>query len=104
MTENGVVRIMANPAYSRSVRFTPNELIGQLRTFTAQTNHEFWPDDVSLLDTKVFASDRIHGSKQISDLYLLAVAAKHGARLATFDETIAVSAVMSANQTHLCAV
>ena len=52
---------MANPAYSDSVRFAPGDLIARLTAFAAQTDHEFWPDDVSLRDPEVFLADRIHG-------------------------------------------
>lgn len=93
ITENGVVRIMSNPGYSQRARFVPGDLISRLRTFAEQTNHEFWPDDVSLRDTSVFATDRLHGSRQLTDLYLVALAVKHGGKLATFDKSIPLSAV-----------
>src|SRR6185295_2055444 len=76
LTENGVVRVMSNPAYSQCAQFTPGELISRLRTFATQTNHEFWPDDVSLRDEAVFASDRLNGFRQLTDLYLLGLASK----------------------------
>jgi uncharacterized protein len=104
LTENGVVRIMANPVYSQSVRFTPQDLISRLNSFATQTNHEFWPDNVTLRDVGVFAGDRIHGSSQITDIYLLALAVKHMGRLATFDERIPASAVCSATKSNVCTV
>jgi len=55
LTENGVVRIMSNPGYSQKTRFTPGDLIGRLRTFAGQSDHEFWPDDISLREEKIFA-------------------------------------------------
>src|SRR5471030_827235 len=77
LTENGVVRIMSHPNYSRQTRFTPGDLIGRLRTFAGQTDHEFWPDKIFLCDEKVFATERIHSSPQLTDLYLLALAVEH---------------------------
>src|SRR5277367_6406511 len=62
LTENGAVRIMSNPNYSRKARFTPSDLIGHLRKFAGQSDHEFWPDDISLRDEVYFVSDRIHSS------------------------------------------
>lgn len=44
------------------------------------------PDALSLLDTKRFA--RLPAPKHLSDLYLLALAVKHGGRLITFDARI----------------
>ena len=104
VTENGVVRIMSNPNYSKLAWFTPGDLISRLETFARQTNHEFWPDDVSLRDNAVFKTDRIHSSRQITDLYLLALAAKHDGRLATFDQGIPISIVSIAKIGNLCVV
>ncbi len=104
LTENGVVRIMSNPDYSGGAHFTPGDLISRLRTFARRTAHEFWPDDISVRDATIFAAERIHGSRQITDLYLLALAARHNGRLATFDGGIPVSAVLGAKAENLCAV
>ena len=102
--ENGVVRIMSHPGYSREARFTPDDLISRLRTFATQTNHEFWPDNFSLRDEKIFTMERIHSSRQLTDLYLLALAAGHGGRLATFDKGIPLLAVRVAKAENLCVI
>jgi hypothetical protein len=104
LTENGVVRIMSNPAYSRAVKFRPGDLIERLDLFARQTNHEFWPDDLSLRDKTVFARDRLHGSRGITDVYLLALAVKHQGSLATFDQAIPLSAIPGAATTRLSAI
>lgn len=104
IVENGVVRIMSHPGYSQGARFTPGDLISRLRTFATQTNHEFWPDDVSLRDGQLFTAERIHSSGQLTDLYLLALAGKHAGRLATFDKGIAISAVRAAKVESLCVI
>lgn len=95
---------MSNPAYSRKVRLAPSDLIQRLKKFVGQSNHEFWPDDISLLDQAVFASERIHGLNQITDVYLLALAVKHAGRLATFDENVPVSPVHFATNPNVCPV
>jgi toxin-antitoxin system PIN domain toxin len=104
IVENGVVRIMSNPGYSRKARFTPTDLISRLEQFATQTDHEFWPDDVSLRDGKVFTAERMHSSRQLTDLYLLALAAKRGGKLATFDQGIPISAARIAKTGNLCVV
>jgi uncharacterized protein len=104
ITENGFVRIMSQPTYSARVRFTPGELVQRLTTFVEQTNHEFWPDSISLRDARFFAHDRIHTSRQITDLYLLALAVTRGARLATFDQGVPLSAAPGAVAENLVAV
>ena len=102
LTENGVVRIMSHPNYSQQVRLPPVDLIDRLRTFAQNSDHEFWSDDVSLRDENVFAADRIHGSRQLTDYYLLALATKHEGRLVTFDTGIVLSAVRQARAANLC--
>jgi uncharacterized protein len=101
ITENGTVRIMANPAYSAKTRFAPADLIARLSMFASQTNHLFWPDDISLRDTKVFTTAHILGSRQITDIYLLALATKHGGRLVTFDGSISTLPARSATGHNL---
>ena len=104
IVENGVVRIRSHPGYSQGARFTPGDLISRLRTFAAQTNHEFWPDDVSLRDGNLFTAERIYSSRQLTDLYLLALAGKHDGRLATFDQGIPLSALGDAKVENLCVI
>ena len=104
LTENGVVRIMSNPAYSSGAEFRPGDLIERLDLFAGQSNHEFWPDDLSLRDKAAFARERVHTSRAITDLYLLALAVKHRGLLATFDQAIAVSAVPGASPATLSAI
>jgi hypothetical protein len=81
-----------------------NDLIQRLEQFARCSNHEFWPDDVSLRDNAVFVGTRLHSSRLITDIYLLALATKHEGRLATFDEGIPVSAVCAATTSNLCMV
>ncbi len=102
LTENGVVRIMSNPGYSQQARFTPDDLIGRLRQFATQSNHEFWPDEISLRDGKIFVAERIHSSRQLTDLYLLALAVENRGRLVTFDRGIPISSVHNAKAVNLC--
>jgi toxin-antitoxin system PIN domain toxin len=103
LTENGVVRIMSHPGYSQIMRFTPGDLIRRLRQFAAQSDHEFWPDGISLRDENIFEADRIHSSRQLTDLYLLAMAVVHQGRLVTFDQGIPISGVRNAKSANLCA-
>lgn len=102
LTENGAVRIMSHTGYSRKMQFTPGELIARLREFADQTDHQFWGDLLSLRDDDHFVGDRIHSSRQLTDLYLLALAVSRQGRLVTFDEGIPLSAVRHAKANHLC--
>lgn len=99
LTENGCVRIMSHPGYpnARSVV----EVVERLRAATAHAAHEFWPDSQSLLDERLIDATRVHGPRQLTDVYLLALAVKKGGRLVTFDGSIALAAVKGAKRQHL---
>jgi toxin-antitoxin system PIN domain toxin len=101
LVENGVIRIMSSPTYSTSRRLSVAEVTGAFRTFVAGTDHVFWPDSLSLRDSRRFAAERIHGGKQVTDIYLLALAAENHGVLATFDERIALSAAKLATEENL---
>ena len=63
--------------------------------------HEFWSCDVSLVDPAVADVSRLLGPKQVTDTYLLALAVAHGGRLVTFDEHVALTAVVGATEDRL---
>jgi hypothetical protein len=101
IVENGVIRVMSLPAYGRAGG-VPMHLVRQrLREACETLDHEFWPDDLTLRDDERVNFTRVQGHSQITDLYLLALAVRHGGRLATFDQAIALSAVHGATQRQL---
>ena len=104
LTENGAVRIMSHPGYSRMTQFTPGDLIDRLRQFANQSDHEFWPDDLSLCDEANFITEHLLSSRLLTDLYLLGLAAKNDGRLVTFDQGIPLNAVRQIRAGHLCVV
>jgi uncharacterized protein len=81
-----------------------SEAIALLFDEVAGTNHVFWPDDVSLLDEQLIDRSRILGPKQLTDIYLLALAVKHGGRLVTFDRAIPIAAVRGAQPQQLVVI
>ena len=95
---------MSNPGYSKQARFTATDLIELLRAFVSQTDHEFWPDDLSLRNAEIFRLEQIHSSGRITDTYLLAVATRRKGRLATFDQAISISAVKRARPENLISI
>jgi toxin-antitoxin system PIN domain toxin len=99
ITQNGCIRIMSQPSYPGSR--APTLIIERLRDALNHAAHAFWPDDSSIVDPLVVDGTRIHGARQITDTYLLALALKHGGRLVTFDAGIAVAAVKGASAKHL---
>lgn len=99
ITQNGCVRIMSQPSYPGAR--PAGEIIERLRGGLRHAAHRFWPDEVSLLDADAIDGSRIHAARQVTDVYLLALAVRHGGRFVTFDEGIALSAVKGAGQRHL---
>jgi len=99
ITENGFVRIISQPRYPSPV--PPSQAVDLLTQATATEHHKYWPCTVSILDPGVFDRSRIHGSKQLTDSYLLALAAANEGRSVTFDQTVSVSSVRSATKEHL---
>ena len=100
ITVNGCVRVLSNPAYP-TVSTTPAEAASRLGALCAGPGHEFWSDSVSLLDEPLFRPQAITGHRQITDIYLLGLAVRHGGRLATFDRSIPLKAVVGAGPAHL---
>lgn len=95
LTENGLVRVVSHPAYAPGAGWAALA-VGRLRAFGQASDHRFWPDDVSLTDATLFdlASGLPH--RQVTDLYLLGLAVRHGGRLATFDRDIPAAKVRGA--------
>lgn len=95
ITQNGCIRIMSNPAYPNPLPV--QSVIEHLAAACQQNIHEFWPDEVSLLNSNAVNSTRIHGPRQLTNVYLLALAVRNGGRLVTFDDGIALGAVRNAS-------
>jgi hypothetical protein len=70
-------------------------VIELLHVWKQSDHHHFWTDDVSLSDHALFHADLITSHKHVTDAYLLGLAAKHGARLVSFDRTLPWQAIRS---------
>ncbi|MGL5859383.1 MAG: type II toxin-antitoxin system VapC family toxin [Angustibacter sp.] len=102
ITQNGFVRVISQPRYPSPV--PPHEAIALLRSAAAGQHHEFWPCDVSLLDAATVESARLHGPRQVTDAYLLALAVRHGGRFVTFDQALSPSAVAGVTEASLVVI
>ena len=85
ITENGFVRILGHAAYPGFEREI-EEARMVLKSLVNYPGHQFWSDDLSLLDRK--AIPKLSNSKHLTDLYLLALAVKRKASFATLDQRI----------------
>jgi toxin-antitoxin system PIN domain toxin len=102
ITQNGCVRIMSHPGYPN--RLPVGGIMERLAEATATTLHQFWSDEVSLLDPRVADRARIHGPRQLTDIYLLALAVCRRGCFVSFDAGIPLAAVRGAEPKHLVTV
>lgn len=93
ITQNGCLRIMSQRTYAHPM--SPERVVKLLEEAIDTEHHEFWPG-ASLLTPGVIDWPQVAAPKQITDLYLLALAAQNNGRLVTFDERIAKDAVLIA--------
>lgn len=102
ITENGFVRIISQPRYPSPV--SPHKAADLLRGARQGSDHEFWPCDGSALDQDFLDTSRIHGPRQLTDAYLLALATRFDGRFVTFDRRISPDAVPRASPENLVVV
>jgi len=103
ITENGLIRVLSNPAYS-PVAERPGQVLKRLATFCRSGHHVFWPDLVSLRDPKIVRAPLAATHRQTTDLYLLALAVRRDGCLATFDRHVPQSAVAGARVEHIVVI
>ncbi len=102
ITENGVVRILSQPAYPNH---HPVAVVARrLAEACSHPSHAFWPDPISLLDPGLIRWEQLLGPRQITDGYLLALAVAHGGRFVSFDQRIRVDLVPGASTAHLARI
>lgn len=99
LTQNGFVRVISQPSYPGPI--PPAAAIERLRRATSTDYHLFWSSELSLLDERIFDPTRIHGPRQVTDAYLLALAISNGGRFVTFDRGVPLEAVRGARRDHL---
>lgn len=102
ITENGFVRIISQPRYPSPI--SPHRAAELLRESRDGSDHEFWPCDSSMLDPEFLTTSRVHGPRQLTDAYLLALATTRRGRFATFDQRISTEAVPHASPENLVVV
>jgi len=102
LTQNGCVRILSQPAYPNTL--TVADAVMRFRAATSTPHHLFVPDSVSLLDDAVVDCRCLLRPRQLTDVYLLALAVEHGCRLVTFDTSISIAAVRQADAQSLVVV
>jgi uncharacterized protein len=84
-----------------AARITVAEALSVLADAIQDSNHEFWADDVSVLEKAHFDHERLLRSDSITDAYLLALAVKRNGCLVTFDKSIPFNAIKGAEPRHI---
>ncbi len=102
ITENGFVRVITQNSYPSPITFA--DALALFRDAADRPGHDFWPDELSLMDAGVFDYRHILRSSQITDSYLLALAVRRGGRLVTLDQNISTSAVRGKARDHLVVI
>lgn len=99
LTQNGCLRIMAQPAYPQAL---PLAAVAQrLGQAAATPAHLFIADDYSLLDADSLHWPQLLGHRQVTDAYLLGLAVRHGCRFVSFDARVNLAAIPGAKAEHL---
>ncbi|MBZ0114892.1 MAG: VapC toxin family PIN domain ribonuclease [Thermoanaerobaculia bacterium] len=99
LTQNGLVRVLSQSGYPSPV--TTAEAMNRLRRATSSQYHEFWGCELSLLDPTCVREDRLLGPRQVTDVYLLALAVQRAGRFVTFDRSVPLGAVPAATTENL---
>lgn len=94
-----MIRVLSQSAYRGGAR-TPAEAVSILRKMKASTpwRHSFWTEDFSIDSPEAIIPQRIAGAKQVTDVYLAALAVHKGGRLVTFDAGVAWQAVRNGSR------
>lgn len=98
LTQLAFVRLTSNPKVVGS-EITPAEAMQALATMAAQPTHAYWPDAPEPLQLATLRSAALVGHRQVTDAYLLGLAAVRKQCLATLDRGL----VSFANATGLSA-
>ena len=92
IVENGFVRIFGNPNYPGGPG-SVQKALRNLQLIRALPRHRFIEDHLSLDHPEIFSDFKFVTIKQLTDVYLLGLAADKGLKFATFDSRIRAKAV-----------
>ena len=87
-TEAAFVRILSNPAFAPEALTPTNGMLALQRNLDL-AGHQFWPDDVPLLNAVRSIKTHLVGHRQVTDAYLLGLAIHQRGKLATVDARLA---------------
>jgi toxin-antitoxin system PIN domain toxin len=86
-TQAAFVRTLSNPSFSPDA-LAPSHAVSLLQTYLEHPRHEFWADDLSLVQSLEPLTSPLRGHKQVTDAYLLGLAIHRKGKFATMDRGI----------------
>ena len=95
LTENGFVRVASHPNYPNRPGEVP-AVFAILRQLCEAPGHQFWTEDISILD--ILEPTVIITHAQLTDIYLAGLAVHKNGKLATLDRSIPINAVRGGQQ------
>jgi uncharacterized protein len=87
LTQLGLVRIVSTPVFSRDA-LSPGQAVTLLAQNLGHPGHEFWPENLQVPAAVAGLESQLQGYRQLTDAYLLALAARRKGVLATFDRGV----------------
>jgi toxin-antitoxin system PIN domain toxin len=92
ISQLGFIRLSANPAVTKAV-VTAMQAARLLVQITRDAAHQFAAEVIPIQGSAAMSAfDRVLGSQQVTDAYLLALSAQHGATFLTLDSRLATLA------------
>jgi uncharacterized protein len=86
LVQAALVRIISDPAFSRDA-VSPSQAIKILQSAIQHRLHQFWPDDLGVIEALQTGGKKLIGHQQVTDAYLLGLAAHRKGKLLTFDRS-----------------
>jgi toxin-antitoxin system PIN domain toxin len=100
LTQLGFIRLLSNPAFSTDALTVP-EALELLNRNVQQPAHEFWPDSLPAPRALRTLVRDPFAHRLVTDSYLLSLAVRRKARLATFDRGLLQLATEAKLGTHI---
>lgn len=102
LTQNGFLRVSSQRKHPSPIPIAISFRV--LAQLVSRPDHTFWPDSISLLNNERIDYSRVLGPRQLTDIYLLALAVENGGRLVTLDSSIPIAAVKDATPENLVVI
>ena len=102
ITQNGCIRILSQPSYPNSIPAA--QVAERLAEATQHSSHEFWPDAISILQPGKLDWGKVLSSRQVTDVYLLALVIQQSGCFVTLDRGVPFEAVNGSLLDHLVVI